>query len=135
MRISVEPGAEEDLDRLWDEDEDVAADIAVLLESLEEGPDWLWKLTRPEGYRHYGEPQFDTVKFSEFWKQNFNLYRLKPICSPTIGGYRIIYACNNHTDTVHVLAIVSRDFNYDANSDIVKRVVADYAALGIYGSC
>lgn len=135
MRVIVERGAEKDLDLLYMQDEDAAADIDVLLETLDEGPDWLWRITRPEGYRHYGEPQFDVVKFEEFWKKNFNLFRIKPLHVNHAKGYRVLYACNYHTDTIHILAVVNREFKYDAEHQIVKRVVQDYRQLGFDGNC
>lgn len=136
MQVVVEPNAIADLDVLWEQDEDAAADIEVLLEALEECPDWLWRLTRPEGYRHYGDPQFDVVKFEELWRKKLNLFRIKPLLNPLTSGYRILYACDHRTDTLHVLAVVGKEADtYATSNPIIQRVVADYNRLQLFGTC
>lgn len=136
MLVVVEQNAIADLDALWEQDEEAAADMEVLLEALEECPDWVWRLTRPEGYRHYPEPQFDTVKFEEFWHQNLNLFRIRPLFNPQLVNYRILYACDNHTDTLHILAIMGREADtYDPRNPIVQRIIADYRRLRLFGTC
>lgn len=133
MQIFVGQGAGNDLDNLYLSDEDAAADIEVLLQELESGPEWLWKLSRPEGYRNYTTPCVDSTKFLELWNKGYNLFRLKVYNAPHVRNYRILYACDFHTDTIHILAVVNRDFDYDPHHPIVKRVIADYNGLAFYG--
>lgn len=127
----VETGAERDLDALWDQDEDAAATIIVLLEELENGAPEVERLFR-RGFRRTEDPAFDVDHFEEFWRQGLNLLRLKIWDE---GGalvpYRILYAYDPRYESYHALAIIDRNFAYDSNHPTVQRVIADYEHLGL----
>lgn len=129
--LIVEPAAESDLEQIWDINEDAAATITVLLEELESGVPELDRLFR-RGFRRIEDPAFDVDHFIEFWREGFNLLRLKIWDE---GGalvpYRILYAFDPRYDSYHVLAIIDRDFAYDRTHPIVQRVINDYTHLGL----
>jgi len=127
----LEPGAEDDLDRLWDVDEDAAATILVLLDELENGAPEVERLFQ-KGFRRLDDPAFDVDRFEEFWRQGLNLLRLKLWDhGGSLVPYRILYAYDPRFESYHALAIIDRDFAYDSNHPTVQRVVADYEALGL----
>lgn len=44
-------------------------------------------------------------------------------------NYRIIYAYQISNHCFHMLAVVHRDFNYEPNHPITKRILNDYSEL------
>lgn len=131
INILIAPLARQDLDELWNTDEDSAAEIETVLDELSIDPNLLQELSR-RGFRHLKTPAVEVDVFLALWNQGLNMYRLK--IWDWLGGllpYRIIYAHHAQSNVFHVLAIVSRDFNYDTQHPIVTRVRADYERLGI----
>ena len=130
MLVSIEKSAEEDLEKLWEEDEAAAADIEVLLAELENGPEWLWRMTRPEGWSNYSVPLFDTRPFRALYKKGMDVFRIKPLDVGSLAkSYRVLYACDNRNDHIHVLAIVHRSFNYAQDHKITRRIRREYDCL------
>lgn len=131
MNVSVSPSAEDDLDLLWEEDEDGAAEIETALEEIGADPRLMGRLTERK-FRNIDKPAFDVDVFEALWKKGYNLYRLK--FWDWTGGllpYRVIYAHDPRSDIFHVLAVVPRDFDYDPQHPIIARVRAEYEQLGI----
>lgn len=129
--LLVTPSAQNDLEELWDVDEDSAAEIETALDEISHDVTLLSRLTERR-FRNVETPAFDTDRFVALWQKGFNLYRLK--FWDWQGGvvpYRVIYAHNPTTDTMYVLAVVSREFNYDIRHPIVTRVRAEYERLGL----
>lgn len=120
-----------DLERIRQDDEDVAADIEVFLEEAKNNQGTLDNFTR-NGYVHYGEVNFDVKEWSEARRQKYNLWRIKFI---SVGGplmkYRIVYAFHPIEYRYYVLGIVEREFNYDMRHERTKKILAAYDAIDI----
>lgn len=79
-----------------------------------------------------GSADYHVSKWQTFWNAGFDLWRLKIWTKPRGSlRYRIVYAYEASSQQYHVLAIVHRDFNYENDHEITKRILAAYRALGI----
>ena len=122
--------AEEDLDLIFEEDEQAASDIAVFLEEIDGNQDSLDRLTQRK-YVCYDDPQFDIDEWQETRKTQFNLWRLRLLYLEGASKYRIIYAFHTIEFRYYVLAILHRDFNYDLNDPRITQIFETYDALNI----
>lgn len=131
--LVVHKDAERELDSLWDLDEAAAADITILLETLQESQDLLDRLSS-HGFVQYQEPAIDISKWiSQQRSQKRNLWRLKLVAFANSGtyAYRVIYAFHPTEHRYYVLGILKRDFDYDPEHPTSKRIIAAYEQLGI----
>lgn len=129
--VLFEEAAQNDLDALWETDEDAAALIFAIVEEFQDDPE-LGSTLVQHGYREITDPAYEVSKFWELWHQGLNLYRLK--FWDEDGGavpYRIIYAHHPPNDTIHILGIIPRKINYDTSHPTVRRICNDYERLGI----
>lgn len=131
-KLFVHQDAEGDLEQLWADDPTAAARIGVLLEEcegtedLEANQDLLDHLT----IHNFGDAAINVSKWLEHWNKGANLWRLKLWGLETRGmRYRIIYAFVPGKRHYHVLAIAPRDFNYESNHELTKRILRAYAEL------
>lgn len=128
----VELAAERDLDEIFEEDEDSAAVIDVLLEEFCNHPEWA-DLLEKDRTRRIQDPAFENQKFEEAWRKGYFFFRLK--LWNLDGGlvpYRILHATDRRTDNAHIFGIFARDIAYDINHTKVQRCFTDYDVLGIY---
>ena len=68
--------AEADLDRIYEEDEDVGADIEVFLEEAKNNQETLDNLTRRK-YVEYGEWPYNVDEWQETKSSKYNLWRVR----------------------------------------------------------
>lgn len=126
--IFVHPDAESDLEGIFTDEPSTADRIVVLLDELEGSQNLLDRLSQAG----YGS---QSLGFNvDCWKEqayhkNRNLWRLKVWDEYVLLGYRIIYAFIPLKNVYHVLGIVKRDFNYDAQHEISKRIFRAYEDL------
>ena len=124
--LHVHQDAEDDLDGL---DAKVAAQIVVLLEDLSDNQDLLDRLSQHK----FRDQDIDVERLGPEWNfgPTFNtLWRLKDLDLERRGiKYRIIYAYLPRKSKYHVLAIVPRDFDYDPNHPISKRIFEAFGNL------
>lgn len=127
--LFVHEDAEQDLENLWNEAPEAAARTVVLLEELEGNQDLLDRLTQQDfGAYHGGD--FHVTKWFEQWKVGKDLWRLKVWSLEDKGlQYRIVYAFVPRRLHYHILAIVHRDFDYDRNHEVTRRILRAYEAL------
>lgn len=129
LRLFVHDDAEDDLNALWDEAPEIAARITVLLEELEGNQDLLDRLTQHD-FGAYGSRDFHVSKWVEQWRKGKDLWRLKVWDLEKSGvRYRIVYAFVPGKGQYHVLGIVPRDFNYEADHELSRRIFAAYENL------
>jgi mRNA-degrading endonuclease RelE of RelBE toxin-antitoxin system len=129
--ITIHEDAERDLDAIWDLDEDVAAEIIALLEQAKNDQDLLEILTVKD-FGVHGTEKIHVDKWVAQHKQGRNLWRVKIWELEGRGiRYRIIYALDPRCRRYHVLGVLERDFDYVANDDRTKRLLAAYDELGI----
>lgn len=134
IRIVISPEAEEDLDLMYEGDEetmDAAAEIETALAEISNDLRLLERL-HIKHFRFIGQPHFDVDKFEELWQQGLNMLRLKFWdWQGSVVPYRVLYAHDARNDIFHVLAVALRDHAYDTNHPLVIRVRAQYDALGL----
>lgn len=119
------------LDKLYDEDEDSAALINVLLEELETQPKLLDELCRP-GNRHLNEPPFEIKRFQEMWRNRYTVYILKiRRRDGSAIERRVIYAHHPQCDCYYVLALMKREIDYEADAEFIERICKLYEDYGI----
>lgn len=131
INVLISKAAKSDLDELWENDEDSAAEIETALDEIANDPRLADRLAERK-FRNIDVPSFDVDVFQALWKTGLNIFRLK--FWDWTGGlvpYRVLYAYHAQANTCYVLAVVPRDFNYDISHPIVTRVRADYELLGI----
>jgi len=129
LYLFVHADAEDDLEALWDKAPDAAARITVLLQELEGNQDLLDRLTQHD-FGAYGVADFHVSKWVEQWKKGKDLWRLKVWDLEEKGvNYRIVYAFVPGKGHYHVLGIVPRGFNYEADHKLTRRILAAYEDL------
>ncbi|WP_035626948.1 type II toxin-antitoxin system RelE/ParE family toxin [Herminiimonas sp. CN] len=129
--VLVTHSARDDLDALWDQDEDSAAEIETALEEIANDPKLADRLSERK-FRNTQTPSYDVDVFQKLWQKGLNLYRLKFWdWNGSLLPYRVLYAHHPQANCFYVLAVVPRNFDYDIDHPIVQRVLADYKYLGI----
>lgn len=132
LQIVITPQAKEDLDSLYDIDEDAAAEIETALDEIANDQRLLDRLTVKK-FKSLGTPEFDVDRFEELWQQGLNLLRLKFWdWQGSVLPYRVLYAYAPQTDIYYVLAVIERNHAYDTTHPIVQRVLRQYDALGLH---
>ncbi len=127
--LFVHDDAKTDLVAIRETDKQTAASILIQLQELKSNQDLMDRLTQ----HNYGADEtadFHVSRFVEQWNQGKNLWRLKYW---NLGfktkQYRIVYAFIPSKHHYHVLGVLPRNFNYDANHDLTKRIINAYEDL------
>jgi hypothetical protein len=129
--LVIHDGARDDLDGIWEVNEDAAADIEVFLAEAKQNQRTLDNLTI-NGYIQYGDSPYDVSEWGEAKKQRYILWRVKLLwLKGDAKKYRIVYAFHPTEFRYYVLGVVDRSFNYAINHPISKRITAAYNALDI----
>lgn len=124
VSISIHNNAKNDLLAIKQVDRHSAALILTFLQELKIDPDWLNKLLM------YGDNQISDQGFNaQEWqalKKTANLWRLKLLDCPAFG-YRVIYGYHWQIQYLVIYAVVDRrDFNYEVDTDISRRILSDW---------
>lgn len=120
-----------DLDRLYEADEDAAADIEAFLEEAKNNQKTLENLTRNK-FIDYGEWSYDVKEWQTAKRKKLNLWRLRLLwLSGDSGKYRVVYAFHPTEFRYYVLGIVDREFDYDFSHETSRRILSAYEALDI----
>ncbi|ENO90434.1 hypothetical protein [Thauera linaloolentis] len=129
--LSVHKCAEEDLDALYELDEDGAAAIDVFLEEASSSQEILDRFTIQD-YRSYSTDfDYDIKRWKQLWG-NFALWRARLFDVPNVAAnHRIIYALHPIERRYYVLGIVPRDFDYDSDHPLSKRIIRTYGELDL----
>lgn len=127
--IVIHSDAESDLELIWDENEEAASDIVVFLEEAKQNQTTLDNLTR-NNYASEGENPYSISEWAGAKKKRLNLWRLKLLwLKGAAAKYRIIYAFNPTEMRYYVLGILKREFNYDLEHPLSKRIISAYDDL------
>jgi len=127
--LFIHDDAKADLVDIRAVDMSTAARLLVLLQELRSNQDLMDRLTQHD-YGAYGTEDFHVTKWLEQWNQEKNLWRLKYWELETgKHKYRIVYAFIPSKHHYHVLGVLPRDFNYDANHELTKRILNAYEDL------
>lgn len=129
LRLYVHEDAEADLEQLWVTEPTAAARITALIEELEGNTDLLDRLTQHD-FGAYRREDFHVSKWIEQWRKGKDLWRLKIWDLENKGlRYRVVYAFMSRQQDYCVLGILPREFNYDPNHDLTRRIIAAYEDL------
>ncbi|MBV7482497.1 type II toxin-antitoxin system RelE/ParE family toxin [Bordetella sp. BOR01] len=136
--LIIEPGAEADLDQLWEsgapQAEDAVALIEAVFDELANDSEFLARMWRRQE-RRMAEPSIEADRIVSLWRTGRNLLRLKLWDFPEHGGallpWRVVYAYDARSEAYHVLGVIQRDTNYETHHPHIQRILRDYDALGI----
>ena len=128
-RLLFHREARQDLEVLAASQPKLAARLLVLLAEVAAVPDLLDMLT-VHGFGSDEREPFDVSRWQAHWKEGKDLWRLKFWELEHQGlPYRVIYALKRGTGDHYVLAVVSRDFDYDPKHSTTRRILQAYADL------
>ena len=128
-RLLIHPEAGQDLHALAASQPKLAGRLAALLQEVAADPALMDMLT-VHGFGSDEREPFDVSRWQAHWKRGKDLWRLKFWELEHQGlPYRVIYALKRGTGDYHVLAIASRDFDYDPNHPTTRRILQAYADL------
>ena len=131
--IALHDDVLDDLNSLYDQDEDAAADIEAFLEEAKNNQKTLENLTR-NNYVNYDDWNYDVKEWQTAKKRKLNLWRIRMLwLSGDSAKYRVVYAFHPTQLRYYVLGIVDREFDYDLSHEISKRILTAYDALDIPG--
>jgi len=100
--------------------------IIALLEQLEADEELLDRLTELN-FGEYESEEFHVTPIVHEQNKNRNIWRLKVWDLENLGlKYRVIYGYVGRPKKYHVFAVVDRDFNYEENHPITKRIQEAY---------
>ena len=126
MHVDLHCHAEEDLQHLKQTDPRGVAAVLVALQQIEADPRAGDKLTT------YGDNAVGVVRIGvKPWQaaKGNNLWRFRVFDSPATV-YRVVYGYHWQTRQVCVLAVVHKEeFDYELDSDIAKRILADWQGI------
>ena len=127
--LHIHDDATADLELLWEKEPTAAARIAVLIQELEGNQDLIDRLTQQDyGFSHSAD--IHVTKWFEHWNKGKDIWRVKIWELDDIGlKYRIVYAFIPRMHEYHVLAVAPRDFNYEKEHPITKRILKAYESL------
>lgn len=121
--------AKRDLAAIKLEAPQLAVRLAVLLQELSSDDSLLEMLTAHDFGSDKRAP-FHVSRWQEHWRGGKDLWRLKFWELEDQGlPYRVVYALKRGTGDHYVLAIVSRDFDYDRNHVVTQRILRAYDDL------
>lgn len=125
------PEAVAELDALYETDEDAAALIDVLLESLWDDSDTLELLCRPRNHFTH-EPPFECKRYGAMQSIGKNIYTIKVRdLAGALLPYRVLIGFHAQIDAYYVLAIANRKNAYDTNDQLFQTVLERYGRAGI----
>lgn len=133
--LFIEPSAEVDLVELFNsattdaQISDITA-LAVLLDEIGADRDFLSRMHKGD-VRRFEEPSTHTARVVKFWREGYNVLRLKVWNQGALIPYRVIYAYDPRSDAFHILGIIHRTHCYDASHPRVKKLLTEYLSLGI----
>ena len=103
--------------------------MATLLQELS-ADETLLEMLKAHDFGSDKRAGFQVSRWQEHWRGGKDLWRLKFWELEDQGiPYRVIYALKRGTGNHYVLAIVSRDFNYDPEHPITQRILRAYDDL------
>ena len=123
-----------DLKRILATDPQVVYRTRELIEELRSNQDLLDRLSQ----QNYGvwpnKPKrdafFNVKMWAEAQKNGLNLWRLRDLSLVEKGlEYRLVYAFLPQKKQYFVLAIVEKDFDYDTDHPVSRRIFASYRSL------
>ncbi len=123
--IDLLPGAKHDLAKLSQDDPDAFAGIVVFLQEARADGRLIDKFTT-HGNVEIGPFSANVKGWSAARSRANNLFRFRVLNTPATK-YRVVYGYDWRTRRFGILAVLDKDsFDYDINSYIGRRIVADW---------
>lgn len=129
--LHYELNSEDEIDSVWDCDENAGALIDELLCQFEESPGLLEELCVENRHLTH-DPSFQVKRFQYMWNKGYTVYTLK--IWPDYGqaiAYRVLYAHHPQKDAYHVLTVMPRDIDYDSDKELIAKLLAACEEIGI----
>jgi hypothetical protein len=129
FQLLIHKDAEADLEQLATINLAAASRIVALIQEIQGNQDLLDCLTKHDFGQNYSAA-FHVSKWQEHWRRGKDIWRLKIWDLEDKGiHYRIIYAYIIGTQRYYILAVAPRNFNYDADNPLTKRILRAYDDL------
>lgn len=129
--LIIDPAAEDELDRLYESDEDAAALIDALLEQLGDDEGTLGEIFRPGHFFRY-RPPFEVKRFEEAQRRGKNILTMRVRDEAgTLLPYRVLFAHHAQIDSYYVLSVASREDAYDPSKPGFLDLLVRYDEHGI----
>ncbi len=129
--LQIHPDAVDDLRELMKTDKFAAGRVLALLQQIKHDPKLIESLLDQDFGADHSAP-YHVTKWYEFWNAGYNIWRLKIWLDPKGSlRHRIVYAYEPKTLQYHVVAVVHRDFDYQRDHEITRRIIRTYRDLGI----
>jgi mRNA-degrading endonuclease RelE of RelBE toxin-antitoxin system len=131
--LVISQNAENDIIEISEVAEQTAIDLAALIEAIK-ADQWLLRKLTEDYFENYNDPSFNVDTWQSALRvHGISLWRIKPTEDRNLSGYRIIYTYDGRAgnDIYYVLAVIPRSFDYDANSEISRRIFSDYEKIGL----
>lgn len=130
VKLAIHADAKHDLAQIRLSSPKAAARIVYVLdEILRDDQDLLDRLTQHD-FGRYESEFLHVSKWLEVWRKGTNLWRFKLWDLEELGlRYRIIYAFYPIKQTILVLGVVPRAFDYDPDHPISRRILDAYHNL------
>lgn len=124
------PAAEEELDRLYDHDEDAAALVDAWFEAVCEDERLLEILFRPQN--HYARrPPFEVKRYEAMWRRGKNVFTVKIDDAGKPIGYRVLIGWHSQRDDYYILAVAPRSEAYELDDPLFDDIICRYEKAGI----
>ncbi|MBK6007623.1 hypothetical protein JJB11_16105 [Ramlibacter ginsenosidimutans] len=124
--------AADEIDALYESDEDAAADIDFLIEQLFEDHRTLEELCLPRDHFDF-EPAFEIKRFGAAQRLGKNVYsaKLRSTADNSVIPYRLLVGFDAQRDRYHVLSIAHRNHAYDTRHPHFAELLRRYDDAGI----
>jgi mRNA-degrading endonuclease RelE of RelBE toxin-antitoxin system len=128
-RLIIHKDAQQDLRALRVSRPKLWGRLVALLEEIAANARLIDMLT-VQGFGSDEREPFEVSRWQKYWHEGKDIWRLKFWELEYQGlPYRVIYALKRGTGEHHVLAIASRDFNYDPDHPTTRRILQAYEGL------
>ena len=129
--LVITPEVQNEIDRLFDEDEDAAAELLLLIERLQEDQPVLEELCVP-GNRFRYDPSFEVKKFEAALKRGKNIYTVRyNLQDGSLAPYRLLIGYHAQNGTYYTLQVAARDSAYEVGSESFRELLHRYEQCGI----
>lgn len=123
--------ADDELESLYEVDEDAAAALDLLIERLAEDSSTLEYLCKPRNHFTY-EPPFEVGRVGVYHSDGKNIYKIKVRkIDGTLVDWRMLVGFHAQKDIYYVLAITDREHSYDTKHESATELYRRYEEAGI----
>ncbi len=131
FELVITPEAQDEIDRLFEHDEDSAAELLLLIERLQEDQPELEDLCVP-GNRFRYDPSFEVKKFEAALQRGKNIYTVRyNLQDGSLAPYRLLIGYHSQNGTYYALQVAPRKGAYEVGSEGFRELFRRYEQCGI----